>query len=87
MTDELPSAPCNVPVLIVYSLGNNVPQDILKAISVAIKLNGEREAARNKENARTEKMIRTIEKIELENTMQVHTLHCHKSLQCTASII
>ena len=52
-------------------IGNNVPQDILKAITVAIKLNGERESARSQENARTEKMIRTIEKIELENTMQV----------------
>ena len=52
-------------------IGNNVPQDILKAISVAIKLNGERESARNQENARTEKMMRTIEKIESENTMQV----------------
>jgi hypothetical protein len=52
-------------------IGNNVPQDILKAISVAVKLNGERESARNKENARTEKIMRTIEKIEFENTMQV----------------
>ena len=37
-----------------------------------MKLNSERESARNQEKAKTEKMLRTIEKIEFENTMQVH---------------
>ena len=58
-------------IFIIYLIGNNVPHDILKAIAVAVKLNSERESARNQEKAKTEKMLRTIEKIEFENTMQV----------------
>lgn len=53
------------------NLGNNIPQDILKAISVAIKLNNDREVARHQEVARTEKMMKEMQRIELEKTMQV----------------
>lgn len=56
---------------VITVLGNNVPQDIVKAITVALNLNAERESARNEEAMRTEKMMKTIEKIEFENTMQV----------------
>ena len=52
-------------------VGNNIPQDILKAIGVAIKLNNDREAARHLENARTEKIMKQMERIELEKTVQV----------------
>lgn len=48
-----------------------MPQDILKAIAVAIRSNNERESAKNEENMRKERMMRTVEKIEQENTMQV----------------